>query len=169
MYLCPHGCVATLLLLCHPLLGCDRDGFRGLIRIDRLKQAQLILYGELGVYAGHLPSPHALRLNLQFTIYCVVRNSYQNSALDLLLRNTTLELTDVYTMQDCVSEWYLLNGKVYDSLSLELRLVTFLLVHVGPCTVDARPRPKLQFAQVWFRLCGVRVEFRVIAPMRPFA
>ncbi len=72
-------------------------------------------------------------------------------------------------MQDCVSEWYLLNGKVYDSLSLELRLVTFLLVHVGPCTVDARPRPKLQFAQVWFRLCGVRVEFRVIAPMRPFA
>ena len=103
--------LVTVLFLWQPSHGCDRDGFIGQGRIERIKKAKIVLYGQIHTNHAEIVAPEQVNFYLKFTKYCVVRNSIVNSGLMELLKNTDLVIVDVYKYQDCIKEWHLLNGK----------------------------------------------------------
>ena len=106
------GCLATILLLWQPCHTCDRDGFQGQVRIDRIKDADIVLYGQIHENYAERVEAEQLDFYLKFTKYCVLRNAIVDPDLTELLQNIDLVIKDIYLYQDCVKEWHLLNGKV---------------------------------------------------------
>ena len=100
----------TLLLLWKPLEACDRDGFQGQLRIDRIKAADIVLYGALGTYHAEQVSSDRTDFFVKFTKYCVVHNSIVYPALEELLKQTNLVIKEIYVWPECVMDWHIILG-----------------------------------------------------------
>ena len=104
------GFVITLLLPWKPLEACDRDGFRGQLNIDRIKAADIVLYGALGTYYAEQVSSDRTDFFINFTKYCVVHNSIVYPALEELLKRTNLVIKEIYVWPECVNDWKIILG-----------------------------------------------------------
>ena len=104
------GFVTTFLLPWEPSEACDRDGFRGQVRIDRIKAADVVLYGAFGTYHAEQVSSDRTDFFIRFTKYCVVHNSISFPALDELLKRTNLVIKEIFVWPECVNDWPIVKG-----------------------------------------------------------
>ena len=69
------GFLVTILLLWQSCHACDRDSFRGRVRIDRIENADIVLYGQIhDNYAERVEAEQLdFYLKLQSTVYCATQ------------------------------------------------------------------------------------------------